>query len=124
MKLTYEIFASQACYPDTAYRMLVIEVNGTEVKSEKYHYPVNSFGEYTFNSGDNVSLSLTELDVNNNDTLLTVLEFVASKDYRPEQDEPLQVKCIKQEVEESLPNYKDRDESKPSSNFKPWNVRQ
>jgi hypothetical protein len=110
MKLTYEISAQQTSHGDTAFRELVIEVNGYETSNKKYHYPINSFGEYTFNDGDEVMISLIELDGSNNEKLLTVLEFIASSD--TVEDDCIFVKYVKSEQDQSLPNYKDQHVSR------------
>ena len=121
MKLTYEIFASQTSEPTTAFRELTIQVNGIESKKEKYHYPIDFFGEYTFQIEDEVFLSLVELDGKNNENLMTILEFVADKNSSLEKNESLNAKLIKSETTESFPNYKDQNVYK--KDLETWKMR-
>lgn len=100
MKLTYQIFAKPVVYGNTANRKLVVEVNGGEIANNSYFYSYESFGEYTFVEGDEVLVSLTELDSKGKENATTSIEFIAEKNAVIPKDNILYVNFVKEEQEE------------------------
>lgn len=97
MKLTYEIISQNTVSRNTSFKNLIVEVNGTEVKNEKYFYSYHNLGECTFKQGDEVCVYLRELDGNSNKLLTTALEFVADKNADIEENPNLSLKFLKEE---------------------------
>lgn len=97
MKLTYEILSSNTKSRNTSFKNLIVEVNGVEVKNEKYFYSYHNLGECTFKQGDEVCVYLRELDGNSNEISTTAVEFSADKNADIEENANLSLRFLKEE---------------------------
>jgi len=77
MSLVYELTCAPTTEVDVVERKLVVTVNGEVVSTDSYSKDTTSLGERTFAQGDNVVLSLVDIDDAGNVSEPAMVEFTA-----------------------------------------------
>jgi hypothetical protein len=77
MSLVYELTCAPTTDVDVVERRLVVTVNGEVVSTDSYSKDATSLGERTFVQGDNVVLSLVDIDDAGNVSEPAMVEFTA-----------------------------------------------
>jgi hypothetical protein len=77
MSLVYELTCAPTTEVDVVERKLVVTVNGEVVSTDSYSRDTTSLGERTFAQGDNVVLSLVDIDDAGNVSEPAIVEFTA-----------------------------------------------
>jgi hypothetical protein len=77
MSLVYELTCAPTTEVDVVERKLVVTVNGEVVSTDSYSRDTTSLGERTFAQGDNVVLSLVDIDDAGNVSEPAMVEFTA-----------------------------------------------
>ena len=83
MGLVYELTCSTPTDLDVVERRLTVTVNGNVVATDSYSNTVTVLGERTFAQGDNVTVSLVDVDDAGNVSEPAVIEFVANDTIAP-----------------------------------------
>lgn len=83
MSLVYQITCAAVVDPDVVERRLVVAVNGDVVSTDIYSATSVDLGEKTFEQGDNVKLSLVDVDDVGNVSEPAIVEFVAADTLPP-----------------------------------------
>ncbi len=83
MGLVYELTCSAPTDLDVVERRLTVTVNGNVVATDSYSNTVTVLGERTFAQGDNVTVSLVDVDDAGNVSEPAVIEFVANDTIAP-----------------------------------------
>lgn len=83
MPLVYEITCAAPVDLDVAERRLIVTVNGETVSTDVYQGDSLNLGEKSFNQGDNVVLSLVDVDDVGNVSTPATVEFVAADTLPP-----------------------------------------
>jgi len=92
-QLTYAVVAAPAADADVVARLLTASVNG-ESSEKTYEGSVTKFDDLTVTQGDNVLLSLVDVDDAGNRSAAAVLEFVATDTIPPQQPGGLGVTLV------------------------------
>lgn len=96
MGLVYELTCAPPVDADVMERRLTVKVNGAVVATDFYASNVSNLGERTFVQGDNVVLSLVDVDDVGNVSEPAVVEFVATDTIAPSVP-GLDVKLVREE---------------------------
>lgn len=96
MALVYEVTCAAPVDADVVERRLTVSVNGETVSTDAYDGSAVNLGEKTFNSGDNVVLTLVDVDDVGNQSEASVVEFVAADTLPPVQPS-FSVKLVREE---------------------------
>jgi len=96
MGLVYELTCSAPVDDDVMERRLTVKVNGAVVATDFYANNVTNLGERTFVQGDNVVLSLVDVDDVGNISEPAFVEFVAHDTIAPSVP-GLEVKLVREE---------------------------
>lgn len=96
MGLVYELTCAPPVDADVMERRLTVKVNGVVVATDFYASNVSNLGERTFVQGDNVVLSLVDVDDVGNVSEPAVVEFVATDTIAPSVP-GLDVKLVREE---------------------------
>lgn len=96
MGLVYEVTCAAPVDADVMERRLTVTVNGVAVATDVYANNVTNLGERTFVQGDNVVLSLVDVDDVGNISEPAVVEFVATDTIAPSVP-GLDVKLVREE---------------------------
>lgn len=83
MSLVYEITCAAPVDSDVIERRLTVTVNGNIVSTDSYSATSINLGEKSFNQGDNVILSLVDVDDVGNVSSPATVEFVAADTLPP-----------------------------------------
>lgn len=96
MGLVYEVTCAAPVDADVVERRLTVTVNGALVSTDVYTRDVTNLGERTFAQGDNVVLSLVDVDDVGNVSEPAVSEFVANDTIAPSTP-GLEIKLVREE---------------------------
>jgi hypothetical protein len=96
MGLVYELTCAAPVDDDVMERRLTVKVNGALVATDFYANNITNLGERTFVQGDNVVLSLVDVDDVGNISEPAVVEFVAHDTIAPSVP-GLEVKLVREE---------------------------
>jgi hypothetical protein len=96
MGLVYALNCAAPVDNDVMERRLTVKVNGAVVATDFYANTVTDLGERTFTQGDNVVLSLVDVDDVGNVSEPAVVEFVANDTIAPSVP-GLEVKLVREE---------------------------
>ena len=96
MGLVYELTCSAPTDLDVVERRLTVTVNGNVVATDSYSNTVTVLGERTFAQGDNVTVSLVDVDDAGNVSEPAVIEFVANDTIAPSVP-GLNIKLVREE---------------------------
>jgi hypothetical protein len=96
MSLVYEITCAAPVDLDVVERRLVVTINGEVVSTDVYSATSVNLGEKSFLDGDNVKLSLVDVDDVGNASEPAVMEFVAA-DTLPPSTPSLGVTLVREE---------------------------
>ncbi len=83
MSLVYELTCAPTTEVDVVERRLVVNVNGEVVSTDTYSKDTTSLGERSFAQGDNVVLSLVDVDDVGNVSEPAIVEFTAMDTIAP-----------------------------------------
>lgn len=97
MALIYEVNCSSAVSSDVVSRVLTVSVNGSDISVSTFDSLATNLGELSFSQGDNVVLSLVDVDDAGNRSDAATLEFVAQDSIPPESPTGLGVKLVREE---------------------------
>lgn len=98
MALVYSVTSGPVVDQDVSERRLSITVNGETVEQARvFPSDTTSFGELSFAQGDNVVLTLVDVDDVGNVSQPAVLEFVASDTIPPSQPGEFGVSLVREE---------------------------
>lgn len=99
MSLVYSVSCPVSLDQDVTKRRLTVTVNEVEVSNAEFHYNVSEFGEYSFNEGDEVTLSLVNIDNAGNVSEPCVSAFIAKDTIPPSAPEGLGVALLREDHE-------------------------
>ena len=97
MALVYAVTAGAPVDADVVERQLSIVVNGESVSTKSFAGAATELGEVTFSDGDNVTMTLVDLDDAGNRSKPAVADFVAADTIPPAQPGSFGITLVREE---------------------------
>lgn len=95
--LVYSVTAAPAVDSDTVKRVLTVTINGEVQSTTEYPAPAASFSEVSASHGDQVVLTLVDVDEAGNESAPAVVTFTAADTLPPSQPGEFGVSLVREE---------------------------
>lgn len=109
MSLVYSVTCNPPVDYDVVLRKLSVTVNNGETVEKSYSANTTNFGEFKFKEGDQVTLSLVDIDGAGNVSEPATVSFVAMDTIPPVAPTGLNVVLVRQEGDEVVEESEDED---------------